>query len=143
MTPADPFAELRALLSQNPALDPATANLVSGSALDALDWRGLSSRRDALVDELRAYQRLARLLPAPAPALIFALLAAGVRSAIQVATMSRAELERLLGPHTGGDARLCQQVQANAQAIRSRVALRYVRSCQLHDRNLPRTIHNQ
>lgn len=135
MTVEQPAFDVRALeelLRMNPSVD-----WRAHSQPDPLSFVSLrmppEADRLAVVSALKGYQRLLAVLPQGEEGRALPLLKAGLHSAVQIASLPRAEVAEVWETLFPGEAELGEQVRRNAIARRSQVALHYVRSLQSNE----------
>ncbi len=126
-------SSLRALgtfLDANAAIDPSELDLFDERTLAGFAWPEVEVSRDQLVESLRAYQRLLRVVPRANRTLLFALLERGIGSAVHIAAIPRARFLSELSQPFGGDTAWMSEVHDAALARRSALLLRYVQTRQ-------------
>lgn len=128
-----PLDALQALLDANPKLDLRTLDRSDEDALARLSWPDATLDRGALLEQLRGYQRLLRLLPDDDRPLLLALLQRGIRSALHLAAIPRARFLDEFWQVFAGDLPRMRAVHEAALARRSELALHYLRNRQTPD----------
>src|SRR5688572_7554854 len=113
---ASPIDVLRAFLDANPQLDLRTFDGEDEDALARLSWPDPTLDRGVLLEQLRAYQRLLRLISVDDRPLLLALLQRGIRSALQLAAIPRARFFAEFAPVFAGDVPRMQAVHEAALA---------------------------
>lgn len=122
---------LRHLVEANPAVDWRTITLNDAQSLDVLDWCGLE--REALTPLLRAYQRLAHILPVSEERRALALLGSGLHSAIQIAGLPRDTFLHQWSALFPGEVALGLAVHGAALSRRSELLPRYIDTVQRNE----------
>ncbi len=117
---------LKAFLRKNKKVDFRTADLLHLSNIDTYKWTGLEEHKESLIKQLKAYQRLLRIVPHDREDLAQNLLKSGFQSSLQIANTPRKVFIRDNLKTFGKDRTLAQQVYKRALAVRKVVALQYV-----------------
>lgn len=122
------LVDLEAVFAANPDLNLSEvgADLSEGSAL----VERFADAGEGLVDMLRAYQRVERLVGEGQRELVFGLLERGVGSAIHVAAMPLRRFQADFVDLFGGDLERAAAIHGAAKARRSALVLAYVRARQ-------------
>ncbi|MTI29867.1 hypothetical protein [Xanthovirga aplysinae] len=120
------FDNLNKFLRQNKKLDLSTVNLLSAGKVDELNWKGLDQNRDRLLKELKAYQRLLRIIPDGSPKIIKALLSENIHSAIQIAAIPKQQFVSRYLDAFGKKHALIEEAYKKAVAIRSQILIRHM-----------------
>ena len=118
-------------LDQNSGFDFLSANLINSKTIDRLNWKGFTKNKDRLISLLKIYQRLLRILPAGNRALLESLIAAGLHSAIQIASMPKSKFVQEYGELFGNDHELIENTYQKAVAIRSQLLLKHISKIQI------------
>ena len=63
VAPTINIKNLKAFLRKNKKVDFRTADLLHASTLDSYKWTGLEDNKEGLISQLKAYQRLLRIVP--------------------------------------------------------------------------------
>lgn len=120
---------LRVFIAANPAVKWQGINLNSPSKVDVLNWGDLV--KDSLIKEVKAYQRLFRLVGENKSELIFSMLENNLHSAIQIAAMPKqhffTEYSTLFFEQEKG---FVEKIFKKAKAIRSQILLSYMQRIQ-------------
>ncbi|MFG6100019.1 hypothetical protein D0962_21840 [Leptolyngbyaceae cyanobacterium CCMR0082] len=116
---------LKAFLRKNKKIDFRTADLLHASTLDTYKWTGLEDNKEGLIRQLKAYQRLLRVVPNGQEDLAIKLLQSGFQSALQIANTPRKMFIQDNLKTFGNDRVLAQSVYKRAVAVRKVVALQY------------------
>lgn len=126
---ADGSTSIRLLLAAMPALD------LTDARLDDPTWLAAAGLDPAAIDDLRALRRVHEVVADVT--LAAALVERGVRSAIQLAAMSRSEFAARFADLFNRDIQRMDEVSARAREIQRRVLLEYMRTRQTGDPRLP------
>jgi len=126
---ASQFKDLNKFLRQNKNLDWNKVNFVNQKQLEDLNWKGLENNRGKVLKEVKAYQRLVRILGENDPKTIRALLKENIHSAIQIAAMPKKEFKKQCAAIFKKDERM-DEVYKKATAIRSQLLLLYMNNLQ-------------
>ncbi|MEM9219072.1 MAG: hypothetical protein AAGD25_32660 [Cyanobacteria bacterium P01_F01_bin.150] len=121
---------LKAFLRKNKKFDFRTADLLHASSLDTYKWNGLEDHRESLIHQLKAYQRLLRVIPNGQEKLAQQLLQRGIQSSLQIASTPRKVFIQDNLKIFGNDRTLAQQVYKRAVAVRKVVVLQYMNRTQ-------------
>jgi hypothetical protein len=135
------FSKLNAFLDANPNLDLRSADLFDDDTIASLSWKGIGKHRDEVLSQLRAYQRLVRLLGAPDRVLVLGLMARGIGSALQIAAMPRPRFFASCSDLFAGDADTMQRIYQDALARRSALLLTYIHTRQSLEPHAVRITH--
>ena len=126
--------ELNSFLRQHDAVDFRTTDLLNTTSLDAFTWPNDDALKSDLLTQLKAYQRLLRVLPTnddiPTSDIALQLLMQGIDSSLQITQMGKA---KFLASTTGifGDFKnVATQVYKRALVSRNLVAAKYIRQLQ-------------
>ncbi|UII27013.1 hypothetical protein LVD15_00830 [Fulvivirga maritima] len=126
----DHLKHLSKFLRQNKNLDWAKTNLTNPQQIQTLNWKGLEESQEKTLKEIKAYQRLVRVLGENDPKTIKALLMANIHSAIQIAAMpKKAFKKKCFAIFKKNDARM-EEVYKKATSIRSQLLLLYMNKLQ-------------
>ena len=104
--------------------------MLSDKTIDALNWKGFLNYKDQLVESLKVYQRLLRVLPEGDPALIESLIRAGLHSAIQIASIPKSKFVLEYGGLFSHDKLLIDATYQKALAIRSQLLIKHISAIQ-------------
>jgi hypothetical protein len=136
--PSEPFIDathidlgkLGAFLGKNKEIDFRTADLLHAPNLDHYNWAGLEDEKESLIPQLKAYQRMLRVVPPHREDLAQKLLKNGIQSSLQIAsTPKKSFIQDNLQLFDNDDA-IATQVYLRAVALRKAVALQYVSQVQ-------------
>jgi hypothetical protein len=123
-------SRLRHLIEANDKIDWRTFSFGDPSQLQALRWQEHEGEREALLPLLKAYQRLLHILPVGKEHCSLPLLRIGIHSAIQIASMPKAEFIRQWTSLFPDEAALGEAVYQNAISRRSYLLLQHIQSVQ-------------
>lgn len=118
------FSYLEKWFSQNKKINLRSVAIQSSSA--TMNWDGLEDYQSSIISELKAYQRVLKILPNKDHQLIMKLLQVGIYSAIQVASMSK---QNFLTSHShlfSGKKVTAEDFYNNALAIKNRLLLKHL-----------------
>ncbi len=128
MTPkkkAGKFTRLKRFIKNNGEESLRTHDLKNPAENPEFNWKGLKKKDEELIQQLRSYQRLLRVVPPGHTDLIFNLLDEGLQSAIEIAAIPSAEfLTAYASLHK--DPEILKACHRKAVAIRTQLLLRYV-----------------
>jgi len=117
---------LEKFFKRNDKLDPKTVNLNDNRILESFDWTGLIEEKEAILDLLKAYQRLVRIVPGGTHETVKALMKAGIHSATQIASLPRKHFILSNTQFFENNTTLAEMCYANAVACRSRLLVRFM-----------------
>jgi len=120
------FAHLQKWLTQNKKIDLRTAKINDASSIDAMNWKSLENFQSQIIPQLKAYQRLSKILPEPNPKLILELLQVNIHSAIQVASMSKQNFISTYSHLFSSKKLTAEMFYNNALAIKTKLLLKHV-----------------
>ena len=118
--------QLNAFLRKNKTVDFRKADLLNASNIDKYKWSGLEKEKESLIKQLKAYQRMLRLVPTDRDDLAKKLLTTGIQSALQIASMSKKVFIENNLKLFENDRTLAEQVYKRAIAVRKLVTLQYI-----------------
>jgi len=87
----DIIEDLTKFLDQNKEVDFLNFNLQSDDAIDTLNFKSLTRKKEELISLIKAFQRLIRIIPEQNRDVALTLLGEGVHSGLQIAQMTRKE----------------------------------------------------
>lgn len=125
------WKQLDTFIKQNSIINflDMTQAMVSGS--EEINWKGLKSQKENIVAIFKDYKRLLMIMPGGTPHdIIVPLLEAGIRSAVQIATIPTRRFMHTYLSVFDGDKVLIETFCKNARAIRSYILLEYVNNLQ-------------
>ena len=124
-------SKLIGMLERNPDVDWRAFNFRDASLCDRLAWG--QDEQAELLPWLKAYQRLLRILPEAEDGRALRLLTAGLHSAIQIASLSRADFSRCWSELFPGEEELGRAVQDTARSRRSELLHQYIHDLQRNE----------
>lgn len=117
---------LNAFLEKNKNVDFRIADLLHQGSIDALQWAGFEDKKDDLIDSLKAYQRMLRVVPPDRDDLAQKLLENGFQSSLQIAnTPKKVFIKNTLELFDNNRA-IAENVYIRSIAIRKAIALQYI-----------------
>jgi len=120
------FVYLDKWIVQNKKIDLRTIRLNDTPSNDAINWKGLEDFQSEIIPQLKAYQRVSKILPEKNHQLILNLLQANIHSAIQVASMSKQNFISTYS-HLFSSKKITAEIFYNkALAIKTKLLLRHV-----------------
>ena len=118
--------DLNAFLRKNKTVDFRTSDLQHLSSLEAYKWNGLEDQKESVSEQLKAYQRLLRVVPHDQENLAKDLLKRGICSSLQIASVPKSTFIQNNLKVFDGDRVLAEKVYMRALAVRKAVALQYI-----------------
>lgn len=113
-------------LDLNKSLDLKTFNFLLQNNVETLEWKSNKKTKPAILNILKAYQRLLRVMPEDNSEIILGLLKKGIHSAIQIANMSKKQFIKMSDPLFKDKLSFAEQIHKNSQKKRSKIALQYI-----------------
>ena len=117
---------LNAFLRQNKTVDFRKADLLHPSNIDKYKWTGLKDQKENLLNQLKAYQRMLRVVLNDREDLAKTLLKNGFQSALQIANTPKKVFIQNNFKTFDNDRALAEQVYMRALVVRKVVTLQYV-----------------
>lgn len=130
------LAGLNAFLHENESVDFRTADLNHPSSIEAFQWDSVvEEEKENLVNQLKAYQRILRVLPDDSSdpdteAIAKELLNNGIHSALQIAGMPKKSFIKNTTKIFNDNIDLAERVYQKATLRRKTVALQYLNRMQ-------------
>ncbi|NEQ35258.1 MAG: hypothetical protein F6K40_02630 [Okeania sp. SIO3I5] len=125
-TPID-IGKLNAFLKKNEEIDFRTADLLHTSNIEKYKWPKLKKdEKESLVKQLKAYQRMLRVVPPGRDDLAKALLKNGIQSSLQIASTPKKVFIQKNLELFNNERTLAEQVYLRALALRKAVTLQYM-----------------
>ena len=118
--------KLNDFLKKNEAIDFRKANLLHTANIDKYQWAGRENEKESLLNQLKAYQRMLRVVPHEREDLAKKLLENGIQSALQIANTPKKGFIQNSLKIFDNDRVLAEQVYKRALAVRKVVTLQYV-----------------
>lgn len=120
------FAYLKKWLAQNKNVDLVSAMFNHPASVDAMNWKKLEDQKAEIIPQLKAYQRLLKILPRKNNKLILNLLGANIHSAIQVASMPKQNFITTYSHLFSGKEAAAEIFYNKALAIKTQLLLKHV-----------------
>lgn len=121
---------LNNFLIKNQEFDFRTADLLHANNISKYKWVGFEDKKESLIDGLKAYQRMLRVVPQGREELAEKLLEHGIQSSLQIAGMpKKIFIQNHLKLFDEDDVtarKFAEQVYVRAVAVRKAVALQYI-----------------
>lgn len=115
-------------LEQNTGVDFVSFNLLDEEKLASLNFKNLKRKLAEVTFQLKAYQRLLRIIPEHDHAIAISLMQQGLHSALQIAAMTRRDfLSRCKGVL---DEKQADAIYQNALTKRSSILVQYMNTMQ-------------
>ena len=115
---------LMLFLKQNQSIDFLTFNLQDEDNLIKLNFKNLESQQIEIIFQIKAYQRLIRIIPENDTEIALTLMQQGIHSSLQIAAMTRKDfMKKCLGVL---DEELADTIYHNALAKRSAILVQYM-----------------
>ncbi|NJR38061.1 MAG: hypothetical protein HC781_03425 [Leptolyngbyaceae cyanobacterium CSU_1_4] len=124
------LGKLNAFLSKNKEIDFRTADLLHAPNIDQLEWAGFEHEKESLINQLKAYQRVLRVVPPDREDLAKKLLQNGIQSSLQIASIPRKAFIQSNLSLFDQDGAIAEQIYLRALALRKAVALQYIAAVQ-------------
>lgn len=120
--------ELKKVIKKNPEYDFAASEMKSKKVLDEVKWKSKTKSGDDMLVVMRAYQRVARIVPKEKPDVAVALLEKGIHSALQVAAVPE---HKFIKEHqdlfkTKEDEKVAKEIHKRALIKRSQLVVQYM-----------------
>lgn len=115
-------------LAQNQGVDFLTYNFQDQESLIKLNFKNLKRKVEELSFQIKAFQRLIRIVPSNDSEIALALMRKGVHSALQIAAMTRRDFMANC-KHTL-DSELADTIYQNALAKRSQILVQHMNKLQ-------------
>ena len=120
------LAYLKKWLAQNKNVNLLSATFNDPASIDAMNWKKLEDQKAEIIPQLKAYQRLLKILPRKNNKLILDLLKANIHSAIQVASMPKQNFISTYSHLFSGKEAAAEIFYNKALAIKTQLLLRHV-----------------
>jgi hypothetical protein len=121
---------LNAFLRKNKAVDFRKADLLHTPNIDNYKWTRPEDEKESLLNQLKAYQRMLRVVPNDRDDLAKALLKKGIQSSLQIANTPKKVFIQNNLKLFDNDSVLAEQVYMRAIALRKAVTLQYIARAQ-------------
>jgi hypothetical protein len=120
------FVYLKKWLTQNKNVNLLTAMLNDSASVDAMNWKKLEDHKAEIIPQLKAYQRLIKILPRKNNKLILDLIGANIHSAIQVASMPKQNFIKTYSHLFSKKEAAAEEFYNKALAIKTQLLLKHV-----------------
>ncbi|GAB4384360.1 MAG: hypothetical protein Kow00121_47720 [Elainellaceae cyanobacterium] len=117
---------LNAFLEKNQEIDFRTADLLHATTIDQYKWVGFENEKESLINQLKAYQRMLRIVPQNKQELAKKLLENGIQSSLQITSIPKTIFIQDNLELFGNDPAIAEQVYMHALTLRKAVALQHV-----------------
>jgi hypothetical protein len=118
--------QLETFLEKNKNIDFRTADLLHDANLAQYQWADLESEKEPLTEQLKAYQRMLRVVPSDREDLAKKLLLNGIQSSLQITNIPKKVFIQEYLSLFDDDPNSAEQVYMRALALRKAVTLQYV-----------------
>ena len=134
------FRHLDTFILQNEKIDFKTISPSEISASEYINWKKLSRQKEEILNQLKPYQRLLKIMPeGTTHDIIISLLEEGIHSAAQIASIpSHLFISQYL-PLFGNDKDYIENFYKNCQAIRSRLLVQFMNKLQNNELHINST----
>jgi hypothetical protein len=126
----DKFTKLKAFLEQNRNTDFSKVNLLSVQVTNSFIWNNFEADKEKLIKQLKAYQRLLRVVPQNDIELLLSLMSAGIHASIQIASIPKQKFISTYLSLFNNDLQLIEQTYKRAQFIRSHLLIKHIQNIQ-------------
>lgn len=133
------LVKLNAFLKKNKDIDFRTADLLHTPNIDQYKWAGFEAEKESLIDQLKAYQRMLRVVPPDREDLAKKLLKSGIHSSLQIASIPKKIFIQNNLKLFDNDSELAEHVYLRAMALRKAVTLQYVARVQQSEPHFRKT----
>ena len=120
---------LEKFIGQNDILQIKKVHLQDTEQVSALNWKGLSSSKKTIIDQLAGYQRLLNIVPIDHPELALLLLANKHHSALQITAKSKEQFLQEFA-NRNDHQELLARCYDQALSIRTKILLQYINKTQ-------------
>ena len=118
--------KLNAFLKKNQEIDFRTTDLLHTPTIDTYKWAGFEDERKSLINQLKTYQRMLRIVPQDKQNLAKKLLENGIQSSLQITSIPKNVFIQDNLELFDNDNAIAEQVYMRALALRKAVALQYI-----------------
>ncbi|TQV85944.1 hypothetical protein [Aliikangiella coralliicola] len=118
--------DLNRLLRKNKSIDFRTHDFLRQISIDQLNWKGLEDEKNNLIPQLKAYQRMLRIVPEDDTDIAKELLEMGISSSLQIAEMGKKMFIEDSEKAFRKKPELAQDVYQKALTLRKLLALQYI-----------------
>lgn len=113
-------------LDQNKGVDFLLMNLQDEENINALNFKNLKRKQAEIIVQIKALQRLIRIIPENDQAVALSLMQAGIHSALQIAAMTRKDFMGKCSVLLSDNDDLSDAIYKNALAKRSAILIQYM-----------------
>ncbi len=121
---------LNTFIRKNKSIDFTKADFINQKSVDSYNWSGLQDDKEAIIRQLKAYQRMLRVLPKDEQSLAKALVKSGIHSSLQIASTPKNKFIQDNIKLFKNNRELAEQVHTRAISIRKAVSLQYMNRTQ-------------
>lgn len=118
--------KLNVFLEKNKGVDFRKADLLHIASIDKYQWTGLEDGKASLINQLKAYQRVLRIVPEDREDLAKKMLQNDIQSSLQIANTPKKVFIQHNLKLFDNDSALAEQVYTRAIALRKAVTLQYM-----------------
>ncbi len=118
--------DLIVFLGQNQGVDFLVFNLQDEENISRLNFDNLAEKKAALVPQIKAFQRLLRIIPEKDQEAALALMKQGIHSALQIAAMTRRDFMGRFADLFQDSGKLADAIYKNALEKRSAILIQYM-----------------
>ncbi len=122
--------DLNTFIRKNKSIDFTKADFINQKSVDSYNWSGLQDDKEAIIRQLKAYQRMLRVLPKDEQSLAKALVKSGIHSSLQIANTPKNKFIQDNIKLFKNNRKLAEQVYTRATSIRKAVSLQYMNRTQ-------------
>lgn len=113
-------------IHQNDGVDFLLFNLQSEENISVLNFKNLKRKQAEVIFQIKALQRLIRIIPDNDQEVALSLMQAGIHSALQIAAMTRKDFMRRCAGLFNDNEKLSDAIYKNALAKRSAILIQYM-----------------
>ena len=110
--------DLNTFIRKNKSIDFTKADFINQKSVDSYNWSGLQDDKEAIIRQLKAYQRMLRVLPKDEQSLAKALVKSGIHSSLQIANTPKNKFIQDNIKLFKNNRKLAEQVYTRATSIR-------------------------
>jgi hypothetical protein len=140
---ADMLDHLRPFIRQNNTINLRTIDLNDPEATSQFLWLDLEEKKSFILEALKGYQRLARIIPEENSDTIFALLKRHIHSALHIAAIPRAQFFNTYSNIFDNDREFIEKTYQNALAVRAAIVRHYLAVKQHNEPHIKQTKINK
>lgn len=117
---------LTKFLGQNKGVDFLLMNFLDEENINTLDFKNLKRKKTEVIFQIKALQRLIRIIPENNQEVALSLMQAGIHSALQIAAMTRKDFMGKCSALLNDNHELSDAIYNNALAKRSTILVQYM-----------------